>query len=95
MGRRIEAAEGVALAEFEPEWIARRLQQPVEVLHDEGDRVAPIETSRRLVQTLAQARLHATRGLGHARILDNPDVARQVGRWLAEPGSPAAPRSVA
>jgi pimeloyl-ACP methyl ester carboxylesterase len=78
MREHIEAREGIPLQNFEPEWLGERVAQPTLVVHDEGDRVAPFAAGQRVVQALPDARLHATRGLGHARLLGDPAVAMVV-----------------
>lgn len=85
MRAAIERREAIDLAEFEPPWLGARLVQPVLVLHDEGDRVAPFGAGARLAASLPDARLHATRGLGHRRILDDADVAGHVLEHLQGP----------
>lgn len=74
----IEHREAVDLVEFEPPWLGPRVTQPVLVLHDEGDRIAPHAASARLAASLPDARLHTTRGLGHRRLLDDTQVAERV-----------------
>ena len=78
MRTQIERREAVNLAEFEPPWLGARVGQPVLVLHDEGDRIAPHAAAARLAASLPAARLHSTRGLGHRRLLDDAQVARHV-----------------
>ena len=78
MRERIETREGVALAEFEPQWLGPRVGQPTLVVHDEGDRVAPFSAGQRVAQALRDASLHATRGLSHRRVLDDAGVAQAV-----------------
>lgn len=82
MRARIETVEGVPLAEFEPEWIGPRVARPTLVIHDHGDRVAPIAGAQRIVRALPKAELKATEGLGHARVLGDPAVALAVLRHL-------------
>ena len=69
------AREAIALSEFEPEWLGPRIHQRVLVIHDEGDRVAPLKVSKRVVRWLHQARLVTPQGLGHRRVLDDSRVA--------------------
>jgi len=78
MRRQIELREAVDLAEFEPGWLGPRVAQSCLLLHDEADRVAPLAAGARLAESLSDARLHATRGLGHRRILEDTGVAEQV-----------------
>jgi pimeloyl-ACP methyl ester carboxylesterase len=71
MRAAIERREGVPLQQFEPAWLGERLAQPTLLLHDEGDRVAPLAGSQALQQALSEARLATTRGLGHRRLLSD------------------------
>lgn len=82
MKEHIEVVEQVPLPEFEPDWLGERIAQPALVVHDEGDRVSPFAGSQRVVRALRQARLHATQGLGHTRVLGDPAVALAVLRHL-------------
>lgn len=78
MGDHIERREGVPLREFEPGWLGARVAQPTLVVHDRSDRVAPFVAGERISAALRDARLHATDGLGHRRVLDDAPVAAQV-----------------
>lgn len=78
MQRHIEHREGVPLVQYEPGWLGPRVAQPALLLHDEADRIAPFSASRKLLQSLASARLEAHAGLGHRRILDDEAVAAAV-----------------
>ena len=54
--------------------------EQVLVLHDEGDEIIPFAEGRQIVAAWPGARLHATRGLGHNRILrDAGVIAEAVG----------------
>jgi pimeloyl-ACP methyl ester carboxylesterase len=48
------------------------------VIHDVGDRRAPIEEARTLVRAWPGGELHTTRGLGHRRLLADPTVVTRV-----------------
>jgi pimeloyl-ACP methyl ester carboxylesterase len=62
------------------------------VVHDDGDRETPHRSSLRLVAGWPGARLHSTTGLGHRRILADPDVGAVVARFVAgEPGVAGEP----
>ncbi|HUG22995.1 alpha/beta hydrolase [Piscinibacter sp.] len=82
MRERIETVEGVPLAEFEPDWLGPRIVQPTLIVHDEADRVAPFAAGQRLAHAMPNASLHATRGLGHRRVMADPAVALEVLRHL-------------
>ncbi len=90
MARRIEAREGVAMQRFEPDWLAQHLHQPTLLVHDRGDRTAPLAGSEALARALPDARLLCTEGLGHRRLLDNDAVQAAV---LAHLGATPAPRA--
>jgi len=84
MRTAIERREGVALHEFEPPWLGPRLAHPTLLLHDEGDRIAPLAGSRALQAALPHARLEVTQALGHRRILsDTTSIAAVVGHLSA------------
>jgi pimeloyl-ACP methyl ester carboxylesterase len=95
MRQRIERREAVDLAQFEPAWLGPRVRQATLIAHDEADRVAPFGAGARLAASLPAGRLHATRGLGHRRILDDADVAARVVAHLqvgvGQPGDAACP----
>jgi pimeloyl-ACP methyl ester carboxylesterase len=64
------------------------LPMPMLVVHDERDTVVDPAQAQRIVAAYGpRARLLATRGLGHHRILSAPPVVRQVTEFLA--GGPA------
>jgi len=87
MRDQIEQREGIPLQHFEPEWLGERVTQPVLVVHDEGDRVAPFSAGQRVAHTLRDARLHATQGLSHTRVLGDPAVAMAVLRHCLDTSS--------
>lgn len=82
MRAQIEHREGIPLEQFEPRWLGTRIAQPVLVVHDRGDRVAPLAAGERLAAALRTASLHATDGLGHRRVLDDAEVAARVAAHL-------------
>ena len=72
MQRRIEYRFGVDWSEFEAERATGA--QPMLVIHDREDREVPFSDGRRHVLSWPAARLQATRGLGHRRLLEDPAV---------------------
>jgi pimeloyl-ACP methyl ester carboxylesterase len=83
MTARVERLAGIGLDSFEPEWIGPRLKQPILLVHDRGDRAAPLAQSQRLQVTAPDAELWVTEGLGHQRILRDADVIERVTRHIA------------
>ena len=68
--------------------IAPRLRLPLLVVHDRDDAEVPAEHGERLVASWPGAHAHFTRGLGHRRILRDPQV---VERAVAHLRAPVAP----
>lgn len=60
------------------------LRVPLLVVHDRKDRVTSFDGSRSLVQHWPGARLMATEGLGHGRILTEPSVIDAIVQFLRE-----------
>jgi pimeloyl-ACP methyl ester carboxylesterase len=83
MRRAIESRESVGLDQFEPEWLGPRINQRVLVIHDRQDRIAPFAAGEHVVRWLSYGRLLPTQGLGHARVLDDRGVAREIVAHLA------------
>jgi pimeloyl-ACP methyl ester carboxylesterase len=83
MVRLIERRERVVMAEFEPAWIGNHLNQPTLLVHDRGDRTAPLAGSEALARVLPRSRLRTTDGLGHRRVLDDVAVLAEVTAHLA------------
>jgi pimeloyl-ACP methyl ester carboxylesterase len=67
MRQTIEGEEGMPLEQFEPAWIGPRTRQPTLVVHDRGDRAAPLAAAHALATALPHGRLLVTDGLGHRR----------------------------
>jgi pimeloyl-ACP methyl ester carboxylesterase len=92
--RAIEARVG-PFTQFDVDRAARTLATPGLVLHDVGDRQVPFADGVEIAESWPGASLVAVQGLGHRRLLHDPDVARQVVRFLLDHGVPsAAPRSL-
>ncbi len=82
MAAVIERREGVALHEYEAAWLGPRLRQPTLVVHDEHDRVSPLDIGQRLAASVDGAQFLATTTLGHRRVLGDVAVAQAVVRHL-------------
>jgi pimeloyl-ACP methyl ester carboxylesterase len=75
---RIEHTEQMPLADVDGLRNARAVHTPTLVVHDEEDRVIPIEHGRNLAAALPEARLLQTNGLGHRRILNDNMIVQSV-----------------
>jgi pimeloyl-ACP methyl ester carboxylesterase len=78
MQKRIEAREGVLMQSFEPRAVAPRIAVPTLVVHDRGDSINAFADGQAFAQAIAGAQLLATEGLGHRRMLKDPDVIARV-----------------
>lgn len=84
MRRRIEHRIGVTWEELDPRRAAADVQIPLLVIHDRKDREAPFAGGMALAQAWPGARLVATDGLGHTRILSDESVVAQATEFLTE-----------
>ncbi|GAB3662717.1 hypothetical protein [Ramlibacter alkalitolerans] len=75
---RIEQREGVLMHLFEPRAVGPRIAVPTLVVHDRGDRINGFADGQAFAAAIAGARLAATEGLGHRRLLQDPGVIAQV-----------------
>ncbi|GAA4049269.1 alpha/beta hydrolase [Hymenobacter glaciei] len=73
------SAESFAVAAAGPGTGARQ----VLVLHDEGDEIIPFAEGQQIAAEWPQARLHATHGLGHNRILRDAGVIAEAIDFIA------------
>jgi pimeloyl-ACP methyl ester carboxylesterase len=77
--REVARQVGVPLAEFDALVQASYVEPvPTLVVHDTEDRQTPYTDARRLVAGLPDARMVTTHGLGHRRILRDPQVVAEV-----------------
>lgn len=78
MQRRLEEREGVLMQQFEPRAVAPRIRVPTLVVHDRGDRINDFADGQAFAHAIQGARLLATEGLGHRRILKEAEVIGKV-----------------
>ena len=78
----IEERYGVNWSELEIPHLTRRLDTPVLVIHDCGDREVPLKQGEALAASWRGARLLHTTGLGHTRILEDEHVGRAVADFV-------------
>lgn len=81
---RAEALAGERLDRLNSTWLGPRLEAPLLVIHDRGDKEVPLAEGERVAREATAGRLHVTEGLGHRRILRDPGVASEAVRFLAE-----------
>jgi pimeloyl-ACP methyl ester carboxylesterase len=83
MQQRVEAREGVLMTQFEPQAVGGRVQLPTLLVHDREDRVNRFADSEAFAGAIGGARLLATQGLGHRKILKDAQVIEEVLRFAA------------
>lgn len=74
----VERDEQMPLTEVDALRNAQAIFAPTLIVHDQDDRVVPIEQGRRLAATLPGARLLQTSGLGHRRLLADRAIVQSV-----------------
>ena len=79
---QLELHERVDLDQLVPEVLASRLSLPALVVCDRQDREVPLEKARRYVQHWAGAEWMETDGLGHNRILKDPQVLERIQEFV-------------
>lgn len=80
---RAERRIGAPLADFDlPALGERHPTPPTLIVHDRDDSFVPFDHGTRIATAWTHARLHATSGLGHRRLLGNPDVISEVVQFL-------------
>lgn len=82
--QRIERHVGVTMEELDPRRGAAGQRIPLLVVHDRTDREAPFEGGEELARSWPGARLLATQGLGHRRILWDEKVVSAATAFLRE-----------
>jgi pimeloyl-ACP methyl ester carboxylesterase len=83
MRRRIEARVGRPLSAFDVTELAPALRAPLLVIHDRGDAEISWQHGRVIARAWRGAALLLTDGLGHRRILRDPDVVAAAVAFLA------------
>ncbi|MEO7919766.1 MAG: alpha/beta hydrolase [Thermoanaerobaculia bacterium] len=76
--RELEQRIGFVWSELSFAWMGPRLGTPLLVVHDRGDKEVPFQDGQAIADAWPGARLAATTGLGHRRILHDEGVVSQV-----------------
>jgi pimeloyl-ACP methyl ester carboxylesterase len=87
MQRRLESREGVLMAQLEPAAVGPRIAQPTLIVHDREDRVNRFADAEAYRDAIGSARLVATQGWGHRRILKEAAVLAHVAGFVTSPAS--------
>jgi len=82
MQRKVEGREAMVMPQFEPDAVGPRIKAPTLIVHDREDRINPFADGVAYSQAIDGAQLIATQGLGHRRVLSEPEVLRAVASFL-------------
>jgi pimeloyl-ACP methyl ester carboxylesterase len=81
---RVERRVGAPMRHFDVPELGRAIAMPPTlVVHDRDDVYTPISDGAAIAAAWPSARLHATSGLGHRRLLRDPDVVAEVVEFIA------------
>ena len=78
LASKLERRVGKRMEDLHAVRLAKAMTLPLLVLHDEQDRAVPIDCGVSLVEAWPGAQLKKSRGLGHNRILRDPDTVASV-----------------
>jgi pimeloyl-ACP methyl ester carboxylesterase len=76
--RRHFERKGETIDSYSSYIAARSATMPVLVIHDEDDKEVNVRCARHIHENLPNGKLMLTAGLGHRKILGNPDVIKQT-----------------
>ena len=71
------------LPQFEPRAVGSRIRVPTLVVHDRGDSINRFPDGQAYAHAIREARLSATEGLGHRKILKDAQVIGEVAIFVA------------
>ncbi len=86
MRHSIETRFGFTMAELRGRRLAPRMRAPLLVVHDEDDVDVPWQDGKTYAEAWPGSRLVTTRGLGHRRILREPEVLEVVAEFFGTGG---------
>lgn len=93
MQQRIETTEAIVMPDLEPAAVGPAIRIPTLVVHDRGDRVNAFADGVAYSELIPGARLLATDGLGHRRVLADAQVIAAICQHLK--GDRTAPEATA
>jgi pimeloyl-ACP methyl ester carboxylesterase len=82
LDRRLVERTGFDVLDLDGPTLARGIDAPLLVVHDEDDDEVPIAAGRAIAEAWPGARLHTTTGLGHRRILRDAATLATVSSFL-------------
>jgi pimeloyl-ACP methyl ester carboxylesterase len=86
---QVERLTGHGIVEFDSARQLLRVPLPTLVIHDADDREVSVEEARSTARAGDHVRLNVTRGLGHRRIITDPNVVRETVEFVTASMEPA------
>src|SRR5215471_10864054 len=82
---RVERRVGAPMDDFDVPAIGRTAAVPLTlIIHDRDDASTPVSDGAAIAAAWTGARLHLTSGLGHRRLLSNPEVVAEVTGFVTQ-----------
>ncbi|MGL4231635.1 MAG: alpha/beta hydrolase, partial [Casimicrobium sp.] len=85
MQSRIEAQEAAHMDAFTSQRLGPQINAPMLIVHDEADNINVFLGAKRWLSANSGARLHATNGLGHRKILRDRAVVDVIADFVNAP----------
>jgi pimeloyl-ACP methyl ester carboxylesterase len=83
--QRVVDRVGATFERLRPQPIAADVRAPLLVIHDRDDREVPYADGAEIAAAAPNGRLHSTSGLGHRRILRDPNVIQASVDFVVDP----------
>ena len=82
--RTLDRTLGVSIDRLDGPRLAQRFQAPLLVVHDVDDPIAPYDDGAGIAALAPRSELMATEGMGHHKILRDPEVVRRITAFMGE-----------
>ncbi|WP_082905058.1 MULTISPECIES: alpha/beta fold hydrolase [Marinobacter] len=86
--RDMEETVGLSVDRLDLTTLAPGIEVPVLLIHDDSDLEVPVTESVALSEAFPRSRLTRTTGYGHSRLLQNPEVVREIVEFTHLPFRP-------
>ncbi|WP_370257095.1 alpha/beta fold hydrolase [Marinobacter nauticus] len=86
--RDMEETVGLSVDRLDLLALAPSIDTPVLLIHDDLDSEVPVAESRALQEAFPRSRMIHTTGYGHSRLLQNPEVVREIVEFTNSPFRP-------
>ncbi len=76
--KHFEKKYGLAMNDFSASRVAKNIDDPVLIIHDENDDEVPVKSAYNIANSLNKSELMITKNLGHRKILGNENVIKKT-----------------